>query len=369
MKNRAFILCLIVVLACSTAFAQTTEFIYQGQLQNSSAPANGSFDFEFLLYDALSGGNQIGSTLTRSGVAVAEGGFSVKLDFGTTFPGANRFLEIHVRQTGGGAFTPLAPRQPITSAPYAVRSLKATTADAVNAGNIMGVLGTSQGGTGIGPNPPVAGSYLRSDGTGWVADGIHTADIPGGSGSYIQNRTSQQSLTNFNISGDGTAAGTLNADIIRATTHYALAGVRVLSTTGTNNLFVGPGTGTNNTSGTGNSFLGQDAGSVNAGGSFNTFLGRWAGFSNTGSDSNTLVGFGAGKLSTGGSNTFFGANAGNSNTTGSNNTALGANADVNAGNLAFATAIGAGAVASTSNIIKLAETMALILLTSRARSA
>ncbi len=119
---------IFVCLTAGAALAQTTEFIYQGQLQSSAAPATGNFDFEFLLYDSLSGGTQVGATLTRSSVAVANGIFSVKLDFGANFPGANRFLEIHVIQTGGGAFTPLTPRQAVSSAPYAVKSLNADNA-------------------------------------------------------------------------------------------------------------------------------------------------------------------------------------------------------------------------------------------------
>ena len=104
--------------------AQTTEFVYQGQLQNASVPANGNYDFEFLLFDSLGGPTQIGSTLTRSSVAVSAGVFSVKLDFGNQFPGANRFLEIHVRQTGGGGFTPLTPRQAVSSSKYSVKASK-----------------------------------------------------------------------------------------------------------------------------------------------------------------------------------------------------------------------------------------------------
>lgn len=98
--------------------AQTTEFAYQGQLQNAGSPANGNFDFEFMLFDSLAGGAQNGGTLTKSTVPVAGGVFSVKLDFGANYPGANRFMEIHVRQTGGGGFVPSTPRQAINSNPY-----------------------------------------------------------------------------------------------------------------------------------------------------------------------------------------------------------------------------------------------------------
>ena len=78
MKKEILFIGLFLSLACcGTISAQTTEFTYQGQLQNASAPANGSFDFEFLLFDAVSGGTQVGSTLTRTGVAVANGPVSV----------------------------------------------------------------------------------------------------------------------------------------------------------------------------------------------------------------------------------------------------------------------------------------------------
>ena len=110
-KNKLIPALAIMIFLSTLASAQMTEFVYQGQLQNSSMPASGSFDFEFLLFDTLAGANQIGSTLTRNNVVVTNGIFSVKLDFAANYPGANRFLEIHVRPTGGGGFTPLTPRQ------------------------------------------------------------------------------------------------------------------------------------------------------------------------------------------------------------------------------------------------------------------
>lgn len=82
-------------LLCGNMFAQTTEFSYQGSLKDGANPATGNYDFEFALFDSVAAGGQIGSTLTRSTVAVAGGVFTVSLDFGAAqFPGANRFLEI-----------------------------------------------------------------------------------------------------------------------------------------------------------------------------------------------------------------------------------------------------------------------------------
>ena len=51
---------------------------------------------------------------------MTNGLFTVTLDFGNQFPGADRWLEIAVRTNGGVSFTPLAPRQPLTPTPYAV---------------------------------------------------------------------------------------------------------------------------------------------------------------------------------------------------------------------------------------------------------
>src|SRR5262249_45185567 len=115
-----FILNLALVLSVS---AQTTEFTYQGKLTDSGNPANGQYDFQFTLFDALSGGAQQGTTQTVTNVTVTDGNFSVSLDFGacaSCFNGAARFLEIAVKPTSGGSFTALAPRQQITSTPYAL---------------------------------------------------------------------------------------------------------------------------------------------------------------------------------------------------------------------------------------------------------
>ena len=96
-----------------------TAFTYQGKLIDGGAPANGTYDFTFALYDALSGGAQVGSTVTRNGVTVTEGLFTVQLDFGAVFDGTALYLEIGVRPGSGGAYTTLAPRQALTATPYA----------------------------------------------------------------------------------------------------------------------------------------------------------------------------------------------------------------------------------------------------------
>ena len=127
-----------VVFVFGTVSAQTTEFSYQGSLKDGANPATGNYDFEFALFDSLSAGTQIGSTLTRNTVAVAGGTFAVKLDFGSQFPGANRFLEVRVRLTGQPGITILAPRQQLNSSPYSVKSLNSD--NAINATNATSAL-------------------------------------------------------------------------------------------------------------------------------------------------------------------------------------------------------------------------------------
>jgi hypothetical protein len=106
-----------------------TAFTYQGRLDNTNGPVNGTCDFTFELYDAAGSGEPpTGGTLlgtdTRTGVQANDGYFSVELDFGANaFTGDARWLEITVNCGSGDAA--LSPRQPLTAAPYALHSLGA----------------------------------------------------------------------------------------------------------------------------------------------------------------------------------------------------------------------------------------------------
>jgi uncharacterized delta-60 repeat protein len=135
---------------------------------------------------------------------------------------------------------------------------------------------------------------------------------------FIQNTTSQQSATNFNIGGTGTAS------ILNATTQFNLGGSRILSNPGTTNLFAGVNAGASNTTGSNNSFFGRDAGISNTMGINNSFYGYSAGHSNTTPSGNSFFGSEAGRSNTTGQlNAFFGARAGRSNTTAEANSFFG----------------------------------------------
>ena len=104
----------------STAHAQATAFTYQGRLMDGGNPANGTYDFKFVLYDSSTNGSQQGPILTNAAAAVSNGLFTVTLDFGNQFPGAARWLEISVGTNDAGSSITLNPRQPITAMPYAI---------------------------------------------------------------------------------------------------------------------------------------------------------------------------------------------------------------------------------------------------------
>src|SRR5690606_16426993 len=109
-------------------------------LIQNSVPATGNFDLTFTVYDVQSGGVPL-ATQEVTSVAVGSGVFSVELDFGAVFTGPPRWIEISVRASGDpNPPTTLTPRQPITSAPYAIKSLNAESAEtAADADSLGGV--------------------------------------------------------------------------------------------------------------------------------------------------------------------------------------------------------------------------------------
>jgi hypothetical protein len=160
----------------------TTAFTYQGQLHDGGTNANGAYTMIFKLYDSSGGNNQIGSTITIS-PTLANGLFTVNLDFGNVFNGAARWLDITV--TNGGTAQTLSPRVQVLPTPYAqFAATAASAAVAMTAPN-----GVSLGGTNYIPNIQVFGS----SGTFVVPAGVTRIEVVmwggggGGGGGYESN--------------------------------------------------------------------------------------------------------------------------------------------------------------------------------------
>lgn len=316
MSNKKNNSVLIIVFLLSSIFmavstnAQTSSFVYQGKLQDGGVAANGTYQFQFKLYEVESGGNQIGLTLSDVTATVTNGIFAVQLNFGAgAFNSQNfRYLEIGVRLNGNGqAYTTLTPRQQITSTPYAIRALNAQHADTAGIANDS----TNLGGV------PAAQYVITTDPR--MSDDRNP--LPG-SANYIQNTSSQQTNSNFNISGEGKAFKVTGV-LVNATSEFQQGGSRVMQFTNQKNGFVGLFTGMT-TTGSDNMFVGYEAGKVTTTGSFNSFFGSQSGKSNNTGFNNSFFGAYAGTTNTtGNNNAFFGINAGLSNNGGSSNSFFG----------------------------------------------
>ncbi|HKX83646.1 MAG TPA: hypothetical protein VJL58_05435, partial [Pyrinomonadaceae bacterium] len=297
---------------------------------------------------------------------VTGGIFATNLNFGSGAFAAQqfRFLEIAVRLNGSGQpYTILTPRQQVTSTPYAIRSMTANDADHAVVADDSGALG------GI----PAAQYVITTDSR--MSDA--RTPLPN-SEHYIQNGTSQQAASNFNVSGTGKAGS------FDAATQYNIGGARFLGGSAASgnvfagamagnanpaagaNTFVGGNSGKITSTGYQNSFFGFNSGQGNTTGHDNSMFGNYVGFTNTTGNANAFFGAGTGFSNQAGhENAFFGMEAGWGNTTGSRNTIIGRSAGLSnttendntfigykangAAGITNATAIGANAVVTESN--------------------
>ncbi len=146
MKAEKMLTILVLVLAMvgatlvNNAAPMGTTFTYQGQLMDKNKTAEGSYDFQFDLYDSNDPytGTQLG-TNDINDVDVIDGHFVVELDFGSdVFDGNAVWLETKiVRSPQGSDPAALRPLLELTPTPYAVYAAVAGVVRPAGGGGIV----------------------------------------------------------------------------------------------------------------------------------------------------------------------------------------------------------------------------------------
>lgn len=164
-----------------------TGFTYQGRLDSSSGAASGRYDVRFTLHSAATGaGTVVAGPICRDGVDVADGRFTVPLDFGPTnanFNGEARWLSIEVRaddtpgNCAAGVYTLLAPRQPLTATPYSLQT--------------RGIFVDDAGRVGIGTTSPTSQLSLLG---GLLVSDVNDEDVAFSTGVFSLQNSHSQSL-------------------------------------------------------------------------------------------------------------------------------------------------------------------------------
>ena len=174
-------------------------FTYQGRLDHNGAPASGSFDLKFELFDAAADGNAIGVPVELPAQAITGGLFTTALDFGgpLVFDGTAYWLAVSAKTEGAPDYVPVPGRTAIRATPYALQALNALAVKdgSVTTGSLAdgAVTGAKLAPAAVGltqlsvPGVPNPGQLLAFDGNdlSWVNPG----GGGGGSGPWLLNGT------------------------------------------------------------------------------------------------------------------------------------------------------------------------------------
>jgi hypothetical protein len=164
-----------------------TAITHQGQLRKVGGAVNGNCAMLFRLFDAVSGGAQIGSPILETLVPVTNGLFTVDLDFGkNAFNGEARWLEISVKCGSETTLSTLTPRQALTPAPYALALPGLRTMQNSQSPNVIG---------GVADN--------------FISDTVVGSAISGGGTAVFNNRITEDWAT-IGGGGDNAASGSLS---------------------------------------------------------------------------------------------------------------------------------------------------------------
>jgi hypothetical protein len=222
-------LALMLAAGGASALAQGTAITYQGQLKSSGSAVNSPSDFRFSLFNAASGGTQVGSTVTQNAVAVENGLFTTPVDFGVNpyTSNQNLFLQIEVRNpAGSGSFVPMGSRQALTPAPFSLAT--------------RGLNVASNGAVGIGMSPLGFRALTLSN-------GMHVDALSLNDGNVSSGGTLNQNMLVFGPDNSGQGIGSTGTvgGVNRFGLDFHTAYARRMSITNSGNIGIGTATPAN----------------------------------------------------------------------------------------------------------------------------
>jgi hypothetical protein len=372
-----------ILFGCAAAHAAQPQTLnYQGNLTTAAGMAvpNGSQAMTFRLYNMASGGSPLYSETQT--VAVTNGLFNVQI--GSVSPINLPFDVPYFLGVSVGADAEMTPRQPLASSAYAFRAASADavaaaatvvgsqitgsiTTATIPAANVVGGVGGAGTVTSVGTGPGLTGGPITGAGTiglaptnllpttacaeGQIpkwASGAWTCDVAAilPTGGAIGQILASNGVLGAQWTASPTFSGNLNLANSTATAGNILKnGNQFLHNYGTDNTFLGMGSGNFIATGSSNTGLGVFALAALSSGFDNTAVGSFALDSNSTGFNNTATGSRALAANTvGADNTAIGSYALASNTVGHTNTATGRYALTSNLNGTYNTAIGSNAL-------------------------
>ena len=166
----ALLLLLGLLLATRPAQAAPTSIVYTGQLLTSTSPptpANGTYDFQFQLFNAATGGTQVGPTVSLASVPVVDGVYQVQLSFGNVFTGQTVWLQVSYRVHPASGNPPYKTVSPRLVAPNSAFADYATLS-----GSTQGLQSKA-----VSAAYPTTGQVLTYNGTLWAPGLVGPSDL------------------------------------------------------------------------------------------------------------------------------------------------------------------------------------------------
>jgi len=148
MKLTTLILACVAITIATTPTSSAplgTGITYQGVLTDAGAPLTGTADLRFRLFDAATGGTELG-LVSIDDLVVTDGRVTAVLDFGDQFDGNARWLQVEVRDGAStGAYDVLPSRQALSATPLGLFAVGVDHAVAADHATTVGSAATLDG--------------------------------------------------------------------------------------------------------------------------------------------------------------------------------------------------------------------------------